>query len=269
VLILASAFGCINYFNNRVLVAAQDDRVPDDLLKTIKSAFFPYTTSSQLEPAEFAGHVSDSSEPSALNEQGPHRAHEATPPPDGFDVVVASISPNEHTIFLGQSLLPNTIDSDTFYGPSWCFSPTVNNRNVRVDRSWKPDITAGMMSYGIIGCLLGLSDTSQDPSLVFPEYSVWPYTVVSSKHKEKDNKTSETNKDLVLPLFRHLRHLHQPDINEILTCEHVTAKQAKLLAKLLSRVSKTLVVLFSKFITINCQFLIEQFQSPMTGRVFT
>jgi len=209
-----------------------------------------------LEPTEFASHVSGTTTTSTTNEQDLQRAHEGTPPPDDFEMVVAITSPNELTLFMGQSLLPTSVDGDTFYIPSWCFSPTVNNRNVRVDRSWNPNISKEMKNFGIIGSLLGISKTTHDPSLVFPDYSAWPYTVVFSEKEEKVNETSETNKTLVLPLFRHLRHLHQPKMKDILTCEHVTAKQAKLLVNLLSSVRKMRDVLFSKStIIIKCPFL--------------
>jgi len=228
-MILASAIGCVKYCNIQAEKAKRNNTVPDEFIKTVKSVFFPYTTCSKVEPTEFTLDVSAGAV-TAIPKAGksdPRGDQHVSQPIDGFELLSLPLSPNELSLFLGQTLLPTNITGTSLYSPSWSSSPTVNNRNLRLENVCNPNVSSSSENNGILGTLFKISSTGHSPSLTFPDYSIWPYIVSFQERNKSDNDKNEKEKNLVLSLFRHLRHLDQPSEKDTLTCEHVNAKQAK------------------------------------------
>jgi len=237
-MILASAIGCVNYCNIQAEKAKRSNTVPDEFVKTVKSVFFPYTTSSMVEPTEFSLDVSSGIVTEVLNAgKSDPKGQEVIQRIHGFDLLSLPLSPNELSLFLGQTLLLTNKTRESLYSPSWTSSPTVNHRTLRPENVCNPNVSSSSENNGILGTLFKISNTGHSPSLIFPDYSIWPHIVSFQERKKSDDDKNEKEKNLVLTLFRHLRHLNQPSEKDTLTCEHVTAKHARKFHYFLNNVS--------------------------------
>lgn len=248
VLIVASAFGCVNYCNNLVLGCIDNRDVPDDFIETIKNIFFPNFTISKTGKVDTSrippNHVMEelrSKSSSTTNTVLSSPGIKSSPTPvAGFESLVLQMSPNSMILFFGQTLLPsNSISNNGQFIPSWSSSPTVNHRTLRVDVIWSQENIMHSKNTGMLGFLYEIMNPMTTFSLDKHDYFVWPYSVVAASTVSNSHiiTASGSKKNHVHTLFAHARHLSQNGKLDLLLCENITAAQCQNLLTLLQNVS--------------------------------
>ena len=189
-LIMAAAFGCLNYVNDFVCKAiTANGKLPADVSRTIDNIFLPLCA---LDPENIRTNVVEDLEPvfgsGTANDPFCLSAtvHETNLPSPMQEMAGVEgqwvnmntrMSPNIGALFVSQTMLRSDPDKEIYF-ISQKF-PAGNTRNVDLSRVFTADDMNKDGNRGILATLLGLATIAfRDLSIYAFSYIVWPFTIL-------------------------------------------------------------------------------------------